>query len=217
MRNLTLILILFIGNLVFGQVAVIKDKDGFTNVRKLPNSKSEIIYKIKDSEIFGYEESGNDWIKVYISKNKYHLNCDERDTLVGYIHKSRLNPIEKLKLYTGTEFSFKYELDKFNLKNKISNFDGKWLTKINGRRIYGTDGNIPKTEIKGIDVKINRKAIDVSKVLYEDLFECDNNIVINKNKSDYIVHQWNSDGAGAYLLVWVFGNQKLKQRLILIP
>jgi len=217
MRSLILILVIFLNNLVFGQVAVIQDEDGFTNVRKIPDSKSEITHKIKDSEIFSYEESENDWVKVYIPKNKYHLNCDQQDTIIGYIHKSRLNPIEKLKPYSGTEFSFKYKLADFSLKNKISNFDGKWLTKINGRRVYGTDGNIPKIEIKKIEVKLNGHSIDIADVFYTDLFECDNNVVINKNKSDYIVHQWNSDGAGAYLLVWVFGNQKLKQRLILIP
>ena len=217
MRNFTLIIILFLGKWVFGQVAIIKDKDGFTNVRKLPDSQSEILFKIKDSEVFSYEESENDWIKVYVPKNKYHLNCDEQDNLIGYIHKSCLNPIEKLKIFKGTEFSFKYILKEFNVKDKISDFDGQWLTKINGRRIYGTDGNLPKTEITGIDVKLNGIEIDVAQVFYEDLFECDNNVVINKNKSDYIVHQWNSDGAGAYLLVWVFGSEKLKQRLILIP
>ena len=54
-------------------------------------------------------------------------------------------------------------------------------------------------------------------MLYEDIFECSNEFIINKNQDDYIVHQWNSDGAGGYLIVWVLGNEKLKQRLILIP
>ncbi|MDW5290311.1 hypothetical protein [Formosa sp. PL04] len=220
MKNyLIIISILFFCNLNYGQVAVIKDIDGFTNVRKLPRGDSEIIYKLKDSEIFSYQEQSDelDWIKVYISKNKYQLECDENDTFIGYIHKSRLCPIENLTKYSGTEFSFKYKLQKFSLENNISDFDGKWLTKINGRRIYGTDGNIPNIEVVGIETSINGKTIEIPEMLYEDIFECNNEFVINKNNDDYIVHQWNSDGAGGYLIVWVLGNEKLKQRLILIP
>ena len=220
MKNyLIILLFLFFSHLNFGQIAVIKDNDGFTNVRKQPKGDSEIIYKLKDSEIFSYEEQKDelDWIKVYISKNKYQLECDENDTFIGYVHKSRLCPIENLTKYSGTEFSFKYKLQKFSFKNKISDFDGKWLTKINGRRIYGTDGNIPKTEVVGIETSMKGKTIEIPEMLYEDIFECNNEFEINKNKDDYIVHQWNSDGAGGYLIVWVLGNQKLKQRLILIP
>ncbi len=220
MKNfIIIVLFLLFSNLTFGQIAVIKDDDGFTNVRKLPKSDSEILYKLKDSEVFSYQETKEqlDWIKVYISKNKYQLECDENDTFIGYIYKSRLCPIENLEDYNGTEFSFKYELKKFSLENKICDYDGKWLTKINGRRIYGTDGNIPKTEVSEINASINGKVIDIPNMLFEDIFECDNEFVINKNKDDYIVHQWNSDGAGGYLIVWVLGNEKLKQRLILIP
>lgn len=220
MKNyLIIVSIIFFCNLIYGQVAVIKDVDGFTNVRKLPKIDSEVIYKLKDSEVFSYQENEteSDWITVYISKNKYQMGCGEDDTFSGYIHKSRLCPIENLNKYNGTEFSFEYKLKEFSLENKISDFDGKWLTKINGRRIYGTDGNIPKTEVVGIETSINGKSIEISSILYEDIFECDNVFEINKNKDDYIVHQWNSDGAGGYFIVWVLANEKLKQRLILIP
>ncbi len=220
MKNFIIIIsTLFFCNLNYGQIAVIKDKDGFTNVRKLPKSNSEIIYKLKDSEVFSYQgnKSGSDWVTVYISKNKYQLQCGDDDTFIGYIHKSRLCPIEDLTKYNGTEFLFKYKLQKFSLENKVFDYEGKWLTKINGRKIYGTDGNIPKTEVVGIESSINGNTIEIPEMLYEDIFECNNEFIINKNQDDYIVHQWNSDGAGGYLIVWVLGNKKLKQRLILIP
>lgn len=216
-KSILFIAILFFSNLNYGQVAIIKDKDGFTNVRKEPNVSSEIIYKIMDSEIFSYEETKSEWITIYIEKSKYQLQCEEDRTLVGFIHKSRLNPIQNLEISNGTDFSFKYKIQEFNFENKICDYNGEWLTKINGRRIYGTDGNIPETEVTGIDVSMNGTNINISNVLYEDIFECDNEMTIYKNKGDYIVYQWNSDGAGGYLIVWVFGNEKLKQRMILIP
>tara|TARA_R110000868_G_scaffold399453_2_gene673200 strand:+ start:2385 stop:3041 length:657 start_codon:yes stop_codon:yes gene_type:complete len=218
MKNYFIIItILLFSNQNYGQIAVINDSDGFTNVRKLPNSDSEIIYKLKDSEIFEYQKTKSDWITVYISKNKYQLECDEDYSFTGYIHKSRLCPIENLDIYNGTEFSFNYELKKFSLENKIFDYDGKWLTKINGRRIYGTDGNIPKTEVSGIKATLNGKAINIPNMLFEDIFECDNKFTINKNKEDYIVHQWNSDGAGGYFIAWVLGKDRVKQRLIFKP
>lgn len=218
MKNLLLVIsILLFCNLNYGQIAIIKDVDGFTNVRQLPKIDSEVIYKLKDSEVFSFRETESDWITVYISKNKYQLACGEDDTFIGYIHKSRLSPIVDLPEYSGSEFSFEYKLEKFNIENKNSDFDGKWLSKINGRRIYGTDGNIPKTEVVGIETGVNGKTIEISEMFYQDIFECSNEFIINKNQDDYIVHQWNSDGAGGYLIVWVIGSDKLKQRLIFIP
>ncbi len=220
MKNLLIIFsLLFSCYQNYAQVAVIKDDDGFTNVRKLPKKNSEIIYELKDSEVFSYLEPENEseWIKVYVSKNKYQLGCENNDTFIGYIHKSRLNPIENLTKYNGTEFSFRYKIQNFNIGTKITNLDGKWLTKINGRRFYGTDGGIPKTEVAGIETSINGIEIEIHEVFYNDIFECNNEFITNKNKDDFIVHQWNSDGAGGYLIVWVFGENKLKQRLILIP
>ena len=113
MKNyLIIVSIIFFCNLNYGQVAVIKDVDGFTNVRKLPKIDSEVIYKLKDSEVFIYQENEteSDWITVYISKNKYQMECGEVDTFTGYIHKSRLYPIEDLNKYNGNEFSFEYKL-----------------------------------------------------------------------------------------------------------
>lgn len=216
---LALFFVFFFCNLNFGQIAVIKDQDGYTNVRKQPNIDSEIIYKLNSSEVFLYEENSSEsaWITVYISKKKYQLASSDEANFKGYIHKSRLCPIDDLTKYVGTEFLFQYELNKFNLDNKILDFDGKWLTRINGRRFYGTDGDLPKTEVVGIKAAVKWTSIEIPKMLYEDIFECENSFEIHKNNDDYIVHHWNGDGAGAYLLVWVLGNEKLKQRLIFIP
>ena len=221
MKRIVVIIILCISNWSFGQIAIIKDDDGFTNVRKLPNIKAEIIYRLKDTEVFSYntpnEKLNSDWVTIYISKNKYQLKNDEKDTLIGYIHKSRLCPIEDLEVYTGINFLFKYKLQKFSLENKISDYDGKRLTKIDGQRIYGTDGDMPKIEVKEMHVTINGQVVNVPKILYKDIFECNNKFLINKNKESFIVSQWNSDGAGAYLIVWVFNAKEVIQRLILIP
>ncbi|MBQ4818611.1 hypothetical protein [Aquimarina sp. MMG016] len=221
MRKILILTFIVLCNCSYGQVAIIKDKDGYTNVRKEPNINSKVIYKLKDSEVFIYEDSdtaeNSNWIAVNIFKNKFSIESGNDQLLLGYIHKSRLYPLEKLKAYNGNRFSFSYKLQKFDFENKITNYDGKYVTKINGRRFYGTDGNIPKIQVSQINASVDGKNINIPDVLFEDIFECDNDFVINKNKEDYIIHQWNSDGAGGYLIVWVLDKNKVKQRLIFIP
>ncbi|CAL2093001.1 conserved hypothetical protein [Tenacibaculum sp. 190524A05c] len=217
-------LFLFLGytNIAYGQLAIIKDVDGYTNVRELPNIDSKIIYKLTESEVFIFElpeeNKDSNWIPVFISKNKYSLgNSKNLNSLEGFIHKSRLQPIEELPDYNGNNFFFKYKLESFNDKNKICDYKDNFLMQINGRNIYGTDGNIPKIEVKGIDIKYKSVLVEVPKVFYEDIFECSNNFKVIKNKEDFILYQWNSDGAGGYLIAWVIGDNSIKQRLVFIP
>ena len=56
--------------------------------------------------------------------------------------------------------------------------------------------------------------IDMHKVFYTDIYECDNDLKIYKQGETYFVSQFNSDGAGAYDIVWVIDKDGLKQRYI---
>lgn len=66
-----------------------------------------------------------------------------------------------------------------------------------------------------IVAKINGNKIEIPNILYQDIFECDNDFMINSNNGDYIIHQWNGYDPTEYLIVWVLGDGKLKQRLII--
>jgi hypothetical protein len=63
-------------------------------------------------------------------------------------------------------------------------------------------------------VTLKEQDINIHKVFYSDIYECNKNFSIYKNKESYMVYQWNSDGAGAYQVVWVFSNKGLEQRLV---
>jgi len=41
--------IITLGATCFGQVAIINDPDGWTNVRALPDATSEVIYQVKNN------------------------------------------------------------------------------------------------------------------------------------------------------------------------
>jgi len=223
-KLIAIITILISSNFNYAQIAVINNDAGFIEVRKDPKDNSVIIYTLKNDEVFVYNVSEigseSNWNTVFISKNKYQLECGDAydSNIIGYIPKDLIYPIEYLpKESKGSHISFKYKLAKFNKKNKILDFEEQQLTKINGRKIYGTTGNIPTTEVIGIDAKINGNKIEIPSILYQDIFECDNDFMINSNKDNFIIHQWNGVGPTEYLIVWVLGDGKLKQRLILKP
>ena len=66
--------------------AIINDPDGYVNIRKEPNVKSEIVAKIKLNELFFYTlMPKTDWYPVYY---------DDDGPCIGYIHKSRIKTFE---------------------------------------------------------------------------------------------------------------------------
>lgn len=215
----TIIFTVLTFQITVGQVATIQDPDGWTNVRKSPDGKSEIISKVYENEVFWYDYEPTDqeqeWISIYIPKNNFSLGKSDPYFIVGFIHKSRLLKLEQLERYSGKDFKFEYQLSDFDSTNRvIDRQGGKWVTAIDGRPVWGTDGNFPKTQVDNVKVIIDGKKVEIHEVFYSDIYECDSGLSIYKNGDTYFAHQLNSDGAGAYEIVWVFDKSGLKQRLV---
>ena len=219
MKNLLPFILLFCSLLANGQVAIIKDKDGFTNVRKKPDGQSEIIHKIYENEVFWFDyEKGVDtfeWVPVNIPKNDFSLGISEPEYIFGFIHISRLQPLDELKPYEGSDFSFEYVIQPFDSTNRIiDRREGSRVAAVDDRPSWGTDGGFPKTQVKTINITIEGKKLNLNRVFYLDIYECTNSFKIYKNGDSYIVYQWNSDGAGYYEIAWVFTKKGLQQRLV---
>ena len=92
-----------------------------------------------------------------------------------------------------------------------------WLEKINGKEIWGTDGNIPKNQYGQITLTFGKEIIHLP---IDNLFEPNlDNIKVNidsKNKTIYI-STMNSDGAGGYVVLWIIENGIFKQQITTIP
>ncbi len=200
------------------QVAIIQTNDRFANIRREPSEQSDIVCQVKQNYVFMYDdESFRDsvWVDVLIPKNDYSFGCSDPDFITGYLEKSKIQPIEKLTVCPEGECTFEYKVIPFSPVGKIMDMTGENLVmSINGRPVWGTDGEVPQTEVKEINAKINGKSINIHPCFYGDIFECDDRPTIYKNGDSYFVYQWNSDGAGAYQLVWVLTKEGLKQRFI---
>ena len=128
---------------------------------------------------------------------------------------SRYLRIENLPSYQGEDCKFKYILTDFDSANRIvDRQEGKWVTAIDGRHAWGTDGNLPKIQVSGVKINIDHKEILIQDVFYRDIYECTNRFAIYRNNNTYFIYQANSDGAGYYQIVWVLTRDGLQQRLV---
>jgi uncharacterized protein YgiM (DUF1202 family) len=75
--------------------SIINDADGYTNLRKEKNKKSEIIQKVNSNEEVIILNDSDDW---------YLVETNEKN--IGYIHSSRI--ISRFKEYTNTNISSKW-------------------------------------------------------------------------------------------------------------
>ena len=218
MKKLLLLIFVFLSHHVSGQVAIIRDKDGYTNVRSKPNNKSEVVHRVLENEVFWIDYSVRDtseWILVYIPKNDFSLGCGDNESITGFIHKSRVLPLQQLEQPDNDSFTFQYDIKPFDpSKRIIDTATGPWIGSIDGRHAWGTDGNMPENQVNGINVSIDGQAIPINRAFYSDLFECTNTFEVFKNGDTYFVWQGNSGGAGYYELVWVLTKEGLKQRLV---
>lgn len=70
-------------------LAIIKDKDGFTNVRGSANMSASVVGKIMKGELFEYIDTNTAWSKI--SKPTI------QNPIEGYVHKSRIRPLRSLR------------------------------------------------------------------------------------------------------------------------
>lgn len=223
MKYLSLLIVLISGSSFaqIGQFATVNDVDGFSNIRSSAEiNKENIIEKLDNGTLVFVLGMENDW---------YDVDYGKDESQNGYIYKNRILFIEdylKIDVYSEKETTLILKNDnieiniiqeKFNPDKHKLTFDN-WLTKINGKSFWGTDGGIPKTQYQSIKIKINNKNIDLPKTAFYDLFEPNwyHTKANYDEKNDVLyLHSFNSDGAGGYAVVWKIEKGEYKDRLIM--
>ena len=170
----------------------------------------EIIYSANIDSLDSFK-------KEYYLKNGFNKN--KNVYIQGFINKSRILFIDKLpsipkKFYEKTINSITIKNDtilftiktlKFIAKNhKIFKNKTNFIEKIDGKQANGIASDDPVNEIGKIELSLKNKSISFPKYLYKDLF------VINLSslklyydkKGNLYIYMQNSDGAGAYEVVW---------------
>ena len=209
-----IVLFLLISDIVFAQeeaFAVINDKDGYVNVRKGKSAQSKVLKRLNNKTIvfvYNYDKAtdGN-WIYT-----------DEE----GYIYNDRVKWIHKFPImakgiakgnsivFEGKEIQVVLTSGKFDKsKHSFEYFKDSptGIEVIDDALPYGTDGKMPTTEYRSIEVNIHGKRVSLPKDAYSDLYEptflTDHNSVYYDKESDilYIVAN-NNYAERPYKVCW---------------
>lgn len=202
------------------QMAVIQDKDGYTNVRQEPNGTSKIIHKINDGEVIYIGEQTNHWTEVQFHPTeigKFSEDLIRRGTVRGYVHRSRLLLLADMPKYTGSDCSFQMVVAPFSKEGKTLHYEGDdetYLDQINHDPFWGTPGKVPSVEVQALHITAKGKKVEVPKQLLTDIYEVNPEHDCYKIGNTYVVHQQHGHGAALYEICWVFDEAGLKQRVL---
>ncbi len=229
MKGTIIILTCILYQTTFGQFGIIADKDGFVNIRKSPNTSNNIIDTLTNGQVVYCLEEEGEWILTDFDLSKQNGS--------GYVHKSRIKLIEnfdKIAYDNITDSTIEFKRDTMKLivtktkfipknnklqyhKGDTSNNEMRWLEKINGNEIWGTDGNVPKNQYGQITLSIRKNKIHLP---IDNLFEPNldyTRVNIDQKNDNIYISAINSDGAGSYAVLWIIKNGTFKQRLTTIP
>ena len=176
MKHLMILFILLTTNSFaqgpLGDYAVVKDKDGYVNIRAKENVKSKIVGTLPNNTLvygfFDKEFNPTNWIEV-----------DK-----GYVHQSRLKKISDFRaievkvqgnsiIFDDKDVKVTITKQKFDkTKHKITKkgqgsyeqliIDGKEI-------IYGESGSLTQDHYKSITVTMKGKNVPIPKSAYDDL------------------------------------------------
>ena len=208
----------------FGDYAVVKDKDGYVNIRAKGNVKSKIVGTLPNNtlvyEFLDEEFNPSNWV---------HIDS-------GYVHKSRLKMISEFPsigkgkeqgnsiTIAGKGISVTITTQKFDkTKHKITKKKHKEYSEyiIDGKRAQGLDGGLflPENHYKSIVVNINGKNVSIPKSAYDDLYQVwvhpyNNEVYYDKEDDVLYIFVRCGDGAFSYKVCWQIVKGEYKTRII---
>ena len=203
-----------------GDYAVVKDKDGYVNIRAKENVKSKIVGTLPNNTLvygfFDKEYNPTNWIEV-----------DK-----GYVHQSRLKKIFDFRAIEGKEQGNSLVFDDKDVKVTITKqkFDKTKhkITKkgqgsyeqliIDGKEIiYGWDGSLAQDHYKSITVTMKGKNVPIPKSAYDDLYEISyfsSSIYYDEEAEALYIYAVNGEAGLAYQVCWQIVKGEYKTRII---
>lgn len=157
------------------KIGVIRDKDGYTNIRKEENSSSEILGKIFENEYFFYKKTKTkNWCEIKTLKGK-----------IGYIHSSRVHENTNVNLLSISTFVLGYdEKETRDTIMSIKNLnDAIFIEDFNYKQLKFT-----KKKENSISYYNKNIKVELSKVLFEEnkpqiIFDDNEHTAINGEKT----------------------------------
>jgi hypothetical protein len=204
--------------LVQAQLAIIQDKDGFTNLRAEPSMKGEILTKMLKHQVFWDmteifdDKENSDWVGIQMGEKLDTLTQEETyQEATFFMAKNRVLHLDKLPKIANKSIVNQTVILKNN-DYDIKITKRKYSKKVNFKNGHGVDGAPPKEEIqsvsftyKGVTIQLNPKYCNA---FFEPNFENTDAYLDNEDYLYLVMN--NSDGAGGYSVVWIFEKTELK-------
>lgn len=220
---LTIVLLIYFSNL-FGQFALVADKDRFVNVREKGVKNSKILDQLQNGHlIYCFENNGN-WTNIDYDKNGKEGS--------GYVYKDRyqwISDFPEIPISNNSNSTVTFKKDTIEISISQSKFDRKKHTfqyvkgyptqidLIDNKPYWGMDGGMPTTQFEKVIIKIGQKTIELPKKSLQGLYQPDfHGAQVNYDAKNQIIYiqTANSDGAGSYLAIWKVEKGIYKDRLI---
>jgi hypothetical protein len=218
------------------QTAVVKDADGYCNIRQSADIGSKIIDTLHIERLVYIlpDQENSEWYQVDYVENNRKL---QDQICSGFIHRSRVVLLSSLWRFSRVEetashlslsqdsLSFKIAFRPFSRKvRKIeygkSEWEERYVKSVDGKFPWGIDGNIPKQEYEYIKISVGKRTSKLPLKFIGDLFEPNLSMTsayYDPASGRCYLEALNSDGAGAYMVVWVFEHGELVSRETFIP
>lgn len=231
MKKIIYFLLLINLSISYGQefeFAIIKDIDGFVNVRNTKNlNENNIVDKLENGFVVTHFGAEGNWILIDYEKNG--------KTQEGYVYKDRVFSVFNFTKLTKKKIrdneimlsnkkveikiiEKKFEKTKHSYKYYKENPNQLYL--IDNKNIFGTDGNIPKREYNSIAIKIDTLKIELPREAIENLYEPNleyTNANFDEKTETLYIQSLNGDGAGGYAIIWIIEKGKYKKRITTTP
>ncbi len=224
MKIFFVIILIFPAHSVLAQFAITCDKDGFCNVRSSPEKKNNIVDKLSNGHLVYCLVTKGNWANIDYKKGTKELNGQVYADSLNFISDYEKIPLiieKKDRVVFGRDSisvvvrEQKFEKTKYKLKFHKEYNDQ--LQYINGKQYWGTDGEIPKTEYRSIEVNIGTKKSLLPSIAIDNLFEIslyNTEVNFDRSKNILYIQSMNSDGAGTYEVIWKIENGIYKERYI---
>ena len=205
--------------------AVVDSEDGFVNVRSSASKNDKnIVEKLQNGFVVAVFGVDGNWLAI-----DYEIDGNVRS---GFIYKSGVANISTFKkipkskalkgkvIFSDGEIEVLLLTSKFDQKlhkYKYHSGNTKQLELIDGKVIFGTDGDFPNVEYKSVSIKVGSKRCELSIEALQNLYEpnFDSTRVNYDSKNDILyIQALNSDGAGGYAVLWMIENGEFKERII---
>ena len=207
----------------FGDYAVVKDKDGYVNIRAKENVKSKIVGTLPNNTLvygfFDKEYNPTNWIEV--DKGYVHQSCLKRifdfRAIEGKVQGNSVIFDDKDVKVTITKQKFDKTKHKITKKGQGSYeqliIDGKEI-------IYGWDGSLAQDHYKSITVTMKGKNVPIPKSAYDDLYEISyfsSSIYYDEEAEALYIFAHNSEAGLSYQVCWQIVKDKYITRIIGLP